>query len=77
MILTDDMRRAATTRIGQNLRAVRVEHGWSLSQMELKTGIDYCSLKRWELGYNSPPANVMPCLAHAYGVSLERLFEGA
>ena len=62
--------------LGVNIRKLRKEHGLTQMQLAEKMGLGATAIVNYESGYSAPPANKLPKLAKALGVSLDRLFEG-
>lgn len=58
---------------GRNLRALRETHGFSLSEMEQKTGLPIPYLSKVELGRANLSIDQMQRLADAYGATVYEL----
>lgn len=61
---------------GANLRGLRESSGMTLDQLGDLTGYTRSMLSQIELGQTVPDARRIPAIARAFGVSVERLFEG-
>lgn len=59
--------------IGENLRVVRVEHGYSQSDLAKKSGISQGTISRWEAGVHTPSIRDCATLADIYGISIDDL----
>jgi len=60
-------------RIGQRLKALRAERGWSLDDLAGHSGVSRASLSRLENAEVSATASVLGRLCAAYGMTLSRL----
>ncbi len=59
--------------IGEHMRYLREEKGYSLKRVETLTGIDGGNLSRYERNMNVPNIELCMQLAKLYGVSLDEL----
>lgn len=61
--------------LGKRLHMLRFDAGWTLREVETKTGIPQATLARWEKakGNEYPPVDRLELLAGLYGVSREDL----
>ena len=59
--------------IAERIRITRQQKGWSQSELAEKSGVNYKSLSRYELGTSIPPANLLKDLANALDVSADFL----
>ena len=59
--------------LGENMRFLREEHGYSLKDVELQTGINNGNLSRYERNLNYPSIELCIRLADLYQVSLDEL----
>lgn len=59
--------------IGENLRFLREENGYSLKEVEQNTGINNGNLSRYERNLNFPSIELCIRLADFYQVSLDEL----
>lgn len=50
---------------------LRAKEGWSLREVERKTGITYGSINAWENGKGLPRIDLAYKLAQVFGVSIE------
>jgi transcriptional regulator with XRE-family HTH domain len=58
------------------LKALREEMGLTQEALAERAGLSLRSLQGWEQGRRLPRVNVLPQLARALGVPLERLVQG-
>lgn len=63
--------------LGQRLRALRDERGWTLDALAQRSGVGRATISLIERGESSPTAVVLDRLATALGVALAALFESA
>ncbi|MBE9013446.1 helix-turn-helix transcriptional regulator [Pseudanabaenaceae cyanobacterium LEGE 13415] len=61
-------------KLGQRLRALRTERGWTLSELSEQADVSEAYLSRLEGGDRQPSLAVLFNLARVYGVSLPDLF---
>ncbi len=61
-------------KLGQRLRALRTERGWTLSELSEQADVSEAYLSRLEGGERQPSLAVLFTLARVYGVSLPDLF---
>jgi transcriptional regulator with XRE-family HTH domain len=59
--------------IGQHLRRLREEIGWSQADLADAAGVNKFTLQAWEQGRREPLASHLPKLARALGVSTDEL----
>ncbi len=59
--------------IGEHMRFLREENGYSLKKVEMLTGIDNGNLSRYERNLNIPNIELCIKLAKLYNVSLDEL----
>lgn len=59
--------------IGERLKALRAERGWSLEELAAESGVSRATLSRLENGEVSPTTAVLGRLCAAYGMTLSRL----
>jgi transcriptional regulator with XRE-family HTH domain len=62
--------------VGQRIRQRRVELGWSLRELEARSGIDNGAISRYEAGTREPSAVKLGALAGALDVSVGELLHG-
>lgn len=55
------------------IRKLRLEKGWTLSQLEAKSGVGFGVLSRWERELVMPRVDLVYYVAQALGVSIEYL----
>jgi len=60
--------------IGENIRSLRRQRGWTMAELAAKIGINQVPLGRIERSVNAPSASVIYRLAKALGVSVDTLF---
>ena len=64
--------------IGQRMKALREELGWSQEKVGVAIGIDESSsrarISRYELGVHEPPLPTARLIAHAMGVPLTYMY---
>lgn len=60
-------------RIGQRLKTLRTERGWSLDELARRSGVSRATLSRLENAEVSPTASVLGSLCSAFGMTLSRL----
>jgi transcriptional regulator with XRE-family HTH domain len=60
-------------RIAERLRALRVEHDWSLDELARHSGVSRATLSRLENAEVSPTASVLGRLCAAYELTMSRL----
>lgn len=61
-------------RVGERLRRLRRERGWTLEDLSSRTGLSRAYLSRLEGGDRQPSLSALSELAWAYGVSFSSLF---
>jgi transcriptional regulator with XRE-family HTH domain len=59
--------------IGENMRQAREECGYSLKQVEERTGINNGNLSRYERNLNFPSIECCIKLAYVYGITIDEL----
>lgn len=59
--------------MARRLKALRIEHGWSLDTLAERSTVSRASLSRLENGEVSPTAHVLGKLCAAFGLTLSRL----
>lgn len=59
--------------IGERLKALRAERGWSLDDLAAESGVSRATLSRLENAEVSPTTAVLGRLCSAYGMTLSRL----
>lgn len=55
------------------IRKLRLEKGWTLRQLEAKSGVGFGVLTRWERELVMPRVDLVYYVAQALGVSIEYL----
>lgn len=61
--------------IGQQLRLMRLDRGWTLRRVANRVGITIGHLSALELGKNVPPIDTLRKICRAYGVDVKIIFE--
>jgi transcriptional regulator with XRE-family HTH domain len=61
--------------LGQRIRALRNQHGWTLEQTSQATGLARSTLSKIENGLMSPTYDALIKLANGLGIDLSELFE--
>lgn len=65
-----------TVRIGQFLKDLRKEKGFTQEQLGEKVGITNKTVSRWENGNYIPPVECLVILSDIYGVSINEIVSG-
>jgi transcriptional regulator with XRE-family HTH domain len=60
----------------KNLRKFRKEKKLTQKRLAQILGINVISIVRWERGYSSPSADLIPKIARALEIPVAQLFEG-
>ncbi|MDY7038248.1 MAG: helix-turn-helix transcriptional regulator, partial [Thermodesulfobacteriota bacterium] len=60
--------------IGKNIRFLRRQYSWTLTELATRVGMSEGPLGRIERGVNAPSASVIYRLAKVFGVSVNALF---
>ena len=63
-------------KIGQHLKDLREERGWSLRELGLVVGMNKTSLGEIELGKRNPTVNSLERIAAGYGLTVKEFFAG-
>lgn len=53
--------------VGRCLRASRMARGWSLAEVEARTGLPKMNVQAWEMGRRACPLEILAALAAFYG----------
>ena len=72
-ISNDEQDNKINPTIGNHLKALREDCGYSLKQVEQYTGVDNGNLSRYERNLNYPSIELCIRLANLYGISLDEL----
>jgi transcriptional regulator with XRE-family HTH domain len=64
-----------SSRIGANLRALRLAHDLTQRQLAERIGTDSFQVSRWERGVNRPQDETLFALATALGVDVAAFYE--
>jgi transcriptional regulator with XRE-family HTH domain len=59
--------------LGEMLKQAREKAGLTQEQLAEKTGLPVGSIRNWEQGHRVPRLNVVPVLARAVGIPVEKL----
>ena len=57
--------------IGEKIRLIRKEKGWTQRELAKRSGVSYASVCRWEKGQTEPLYFCVECLLNALGYRLE------
>lgn len=63
-------------KIGQHLKDLREERGWSLRELGLVVGMNKTYLGDIELGKRNPTVNSLERIAAGYGLTVKEFFAG-
>ena len=63
-----------TTNLGQNIKALRAQRGWTQKDLSEKLGCSQNIIASYEQGYRYPPGDKIPSIAVALGVSVDVLY---
>ncbi|MBW4534210.1 MAG: XRE family transcriptional regulator [Pleurocapsa minor HA4230-MV1] len=72
--LLETLLKSELTKLGQQLRTLRTERGWTLSELSEQADVSEAYLSRLECGERQPSLAVLFNLVRVYGVSLPDLF---
>lgn len=61
--------------LGKNIAALRKEQGLTQAQLGERLGVSNQAVSKWEKGMNLPDVMLLPQIAKAFGVTIDRLFE--
>lgn len=59
--------------IGEAIRKAREDKGYSRSQLSIKAGVPYITIRHWETDRSIPRVDLLICVADALGVTLDDL----
>ena len=76
-VFNRDSKIRVAKRLGDYLRSLRRQRGWTQSCAGEAVGVDAVTIRRWELGLFSPSSNRIPKVAEAYGVEVSALLDVA
>lgn len=65
----------ATQIVGNNIRRLRQERGWSQTELGNRIGVGLKTIARYEKAASAPSFHSLDSLAEAFGVSISTLFE--
>jgi len=63
-----------TLKIGDNIKALRIEKGITQEQLAEHLAITYQSVSKWENGVTSPDLQLIPQIAEYFDVTIDQLF---
>ena len=61
-------------KMGENIRALRLQRGMTQEQVAQTLGISYQAVSKWETCTNTPDIALLPALADLFGVTIDALF---
>ena len=61
-------------KIGENIRALRLQKGLTQEQVAQQLGVTYQAVSKWENGTNTPDIGLLPEIAALFGVMIDALF---
>ena len=61
-------------KIGENIRALRLQKGLTQEQVAQQLGVPYQAVSKWENGTNTPDIGLLPEIAKLFGVTIDALF---
>ena len=61
-------------KIGENIRALRLQKGLTQEQVAQQLGVTYQAVSKWENGTNTPDIGLLPEIAKLFGVMIDALF---
>lgn len=61
-------------KIGENIRALRLQKGLTQEQVAQQLGVTYQAVSKWENGTNTPDIGLLPEIAALFGVTIDALF---
>lgn len=67
------MQRGLKVLLGERIKALRKEKGWSQGELAEKVGTDGRQISRYENGHITPSADVLVKLAEVFDVSIDSL----
>jgi transcriptional regulator with XRE-family HTH domain len=62
--------------LGDRIKKIRKQKGWSQNELAQKAGISYAQLSRYEIKGSQPPAEVLNKLADALETTVDFLING-
>ena len=60
--------------IGSNIRAFRLQNGFTQEQLAEKLGVTFQAVSKWETNANTPDISLLPVIAAVLGVMIDDLF---
>ncbi|MEK6310593.1 MULTISPECIES: helix-turn-helix domain-containing protein [Curtobacterium] len=66
---------AEQRRLGDRLRRLRTERGWSLTELAEESGVSRAMINRVERGVSSPTATILGRLSGAFGLTVSQLLD--
>ena len=61
-------------KIGENIRALRLQKGLTQEQVAARLGVTYQAVSKWENETNTPDIALLPEIAALFGVTIDALF---
>ena len=61
-------------KIGENIRALRLQKGLTQEQVAQQLGVTYQAVSKWENDTNTPDIGLLPEIAALFGVTIDALF---
>jgi transcriptional regulator with XRE-family HTH domain len=62
--------------LGDRIKEIRKQKGWSQNELSQKAGVSYAQLSRYEIKGSQPPAEVLNKLADALDTTVDYLING-
>lgn len=70
---TTDQQGAPDMPLGDRIRELRKEHGWSQAELAVKIDVDASRISRYEGGHITPSADALVRIAETFDVSIDHL----
>lgn len=70
------MKKTKTETIGDRIKRLREDRGWSRHDLSREADIHYLSLQSYEVDNRKPNTEYARKLAHVFGVSVDYIIEG-
>jgi transcriptional regulator with XRE-family HTH domain len=61
--------------IGSNIRAFRLQNGFTQEQLAEKLGVTFQAVSKWETNANTPDISLLPVIAAVLGVMIDDSFD--
>lgn len=62
-------------KLGQNIKALRLAHKYTLRTLSIKVGVSFTTLNQWELGKKQPRINHLIRFCEIFNVKVEDLWK--